>query len=479
MIFSSTLFLFLFLPLTALLYYVVPRRFPRARNNVLLVASLAFYGWGEPVNIALMLLSICANYAAGLLVHRYRDDWPMKVAVTAGATGFNVGLLYIFKYLNFTVDGANILFGAGIELGHIALPIGISFFTFQSMSYVFDVYSGKAQPQRSLPSLALYIALFPQLIAGPIIRYADIEGQIAQRRADIEKIASGAQRFVVGLSKKVLIANQAAVFADLAFSGGSRTAAMAWAGAICYALQIYFDFSGYSDMAIGLGRMFGFEFPENFNYPYISSTVQEFWRRWHISLSSWFRDYLYIPLGGNRRGKARTYVNLMIVFLVTGLWHGANVTFVAWGLWHGVFLILERGAFGRLLKKLPTAATWAYTMLVVLSGWVLFRSDSIGGALTYLKNMFTFSSGGLTQALANIDALLAAAILAGIIGCAPIIPAIKKALYGSGSHFANENGSALGEAVSWAGIAASLVCLVMSVIFLSGSDFNPFLYFRF
>jgi len=309
MIFSSTLFLFIFLPATLLAYYAIPAKHLKARNIVLLCASLIFYAWGEPKNIILMLLSIAANYVFGLLIGKFAENSGKKKLVLVLSIVFNLGMLGYYKYWNLFTFG---------KLWEVALPIGISFFTFQIMSYVIDVYRGEVAVQRSLFKLGLYISLFPQLIAGPIVRYADIELQLSERTTDLKKFASGIRRFIVGFSKKVLIANVVAVPTDTIFALESRPAATAWLGIICYALQIYFDFSGYSDMAIGLGRMFGFEFLENFDYPYISTSVREFWRRWHISLSTWFRDYLYIPLGGNRRGKLRTYINLVIVFACTG-----------------------------------------------------------------------------------------------------------------------------------------------------------------
>lgn len=325
MIFSSTLFLFIFLPATLLVYYIIPSKYLKARNIALLCASLVFYAWGEPKNIILVLISIVCNYLFGILLGKFAESQGKKRLVLVLAVVFNLGLLGYYKYWN--------LFTFGM-LWKVALPIGISFYTFQIMSYVIDVYRGVVAVQRSPFKLGLYIALFPQLIAGPIVRYADIEAQLSERTTNLKKFASGVRRFIVGFSKKVLIANVVALTADNIFAMDTidRPAATAWLGVICYALQIYFDFSGYSDMAIGLGRMFGFEFLENFDYPYISGSVREFWRRWHMSLSTWFRDYLYIPLGGNRRGTTRTYINLMIVFACTGFWHGASWSFLIWSL---------------------------------------------------------------------------------------------------------------------------------------------------
>jgi len=347
------------------------------------------------------------------------------------------------------------------------------------MSYPIDIYKGDAKLQKSIVSFGAFVALFPQLIAGPIVRYKQIAEQLENRAQNLDKIAAGAQRFIIGLSKKILIANQVSVFADRAFNTSSPTSVMAWVGAICYALQIYFDFSGYSDMAIGLGQMFGFEFPENFDYPYISNTVQNFWRRWHISLSSWFRDYLYIPLGGNRKGTFRTYMNLLVVFFVTGLWHGASWSFVIWGLYHGAFLMLERGVWGKFLKRLPKAVTWFYAMFVVLIGWVIFRAENIGRAFEYLKCMFNFKTGGLSLTLANLNIIILFALLLGIIFSVPILPSVKKRLFGDKNHFEYEYLPPAKQAASIASIFGCVGLLVLSVIFLTGSDFNPFLYFRF
>ena len=480
MIFSSTIFLFIFLPMNLLLYYIIPKKFLAARNLLLLCTSLIFYSWGEPVVVLIMVLSIAVNYAFGLLFGLWDEEKSKKNLVLIFAVAFNVILLGYFKYFNFFVDNINFVFGMDFT-SKVALPIGISFYTFQIMSYIFDIYFGNVKPQKNIFNLALYIAFFPQLIAGPIVRYIDIEAQLQDRTESLEKMASGFQRFIVGLSKKILIANQVSIFADFAFNTTSLTSVMAWVGTICYALQIYFDFSGYSDMAIGLARMFGFEFLENFKYPYISNTIQNFWRRWHISLSSWFRDYLYIPLGGNRKGNLRTYLNLLIVFAVTGLWHGASWSFVVWGLYHGAFLMLERGAWGRILKKLPSALTWVYTMVVVLIGWVLFRADDLGKAIEYIKSMFNFTTGGLAITLANLNIVSLVALICGIIFSAPVLPYVKKKIFGdeNQNHLTCENPTMSRQIASYISIVGSLCMLIVSIIFLTGSDFNPFLYFRF
>ncbi|HHW24629.1 MAG TPA: MBOAT family protein [Clostridiales bacterium] len=462
MIFSSTLFLFIFLPATLLAYYAIPAKHLKARNIVLLCASLIFYAWGEPKNIILMLLSIAANYVFGLLIGKFAENSGKKKLVLVLSIVFNLGMLGYYKYWNLFTFG---------KLWEVALPIGISFFTFQIMSYVIDVYRDEVAVQRSLFKLGLYISLFPQLIAGPIVRYADIELQLSERTTDLKKFASGIRRFIVGFSKKVLIANVVAVPTDTIFALESRPAATAWLGIICYALQIYFDFSGYSDMAIGLGRMFGFEFLENFDYPYISTSVREFWRRWHISLSTWFRDYLYIPLGGNRRGKLRTYINLVIVFACTGFWHGASWSFLIWGLYHGFFLVVERLGFGKVLERLPKFIGRMYTLLAVLFGWVLFRADNLTLAIKYMGDMLNFANFGLTHAVSQLDNLKIITIIAGIIASMPVLGFIKKQFEKRGER---------GEAT--ASVLSTAVCAVMfcfAIICLTGSDYNPFIYFRF
>lgn len=461
MIFSSTIFLFIFLPAVLLLNYIIPKKYIAAKNVMLLVASLLFYAWGEPKNILLMLLSIAANYIFGLLLGKYDKDEKIRKIVLTVSLIFNLGLLFFFKYWNFVTGGI---------FEEIALPIGISFFTFQIMSYTIDVYWRNVAPQKNFAKLALYISLFPQLIAGPIVRYIDVEKQLTDRTCTAEKTAKGIVRFSMGLAKKVIISNTVAVIADTVFAIDSGLLSVtAWVGIICYALQIYYDFSGYSDMAIGMGHMLGFDFLENFNYPYISCSVQEFWRRWHISLSSWFRDYLYIPLGGNRKGKVRTYINLIIVFICTGFWHGASWNFLVWGLFHGLFQILERLGLRKLLDKLPKFIGWIYTMFVVLVGWVFFRADTMGAALDYLGSMFSFN-GGLSNAMAQFSNLSFFITVIAIILSAPLFPFIKKKAEKS------EVGTKVFMIVEMVLMA---VLIVTSVIFLTGSDYNPFIYFRF
>lgn len=461
MVFSTPIFLFLFLPAVLVLNYIIPKKYIAAKNVVLLIASLFFYAWGEPKNVLLMLLSIAVNYVCGLLLGRFDSDEKKRKVVLWVSVVFNLGLLFFFKYFNFVTGG---LFPV------IKLPIGISFFTFQIMSYTIDVYRRSVEPQKSLLKLALYISLFPQLIAGPIVRYIDVEKQLTYRECTAEKTARGMIRFSMGLAKKVIVSNTVAAICDGIFGSTNTVPAFtAWVGVICYALQIYFDFSGYSDMAIGMGHMLGFDFLENFNYPYVSCSVQEFWRRWHISLSSWFRDYLYIPLGGNRRGKVRTYINLIIVFACTGLWHGASFSFIVWGLWHGLFLVIERLGFKKVLDKLPKFIGWIYTMLVVLVGWVFFRADTLSAAMKYLGEMFSFS-GGVANGMAQFDNLSFIITVIAIVLCTPVYQFLK------GKLEKTEGGK---KAAFVIGAVLATGLFILSVIFLTGSGYNPFIYFRF
>lgn len=363
--------------------------------------SIFFYAYGEPKFVFVMLLCILGNYIAGLIIEQTKEkSLFLRRCILLATVVFNLSILFYCKYYDFFVSNVNALTGLEIPLRHIVLPIGISFFTFQAMSYVFDLYLGKVSVQRNLLKLALYVALFPQLVAGPIVRYKDVNEQINFRVHSIDLFVEGIKRFITGLTKKIIIANQMALVADTIFEMPTTdlSVLLAWLGAIAYMMQIYYDFSGYSDMAIGLGRMFGFTFLENFNYPYISRSITEFWRRWHISLSSWFKDYIYIPLGGSRKGNV--YFNISVVFLVTGLWHGAAWTFLLWGIWHGIFRILERvGSKMDLPFHIPNGIQWIYTMLVVIVGWVLFRATSIDAAVSYLQIMFGFSGQPLFEGM--------------------------------------------------------------------------------
>jgi len=392
MVFSSNIFLFLFLPLVIAVYFLPLERFlgRKYKNNFLLIASLFFYSWGETKYIILLLSSIIGNYYFGLLISKEKK-YSLVIAIT-----FNLALLCYFKYANFFVDSLN-SFGISIENKKILLPIGISFFTFHAISYLIDIYRKKCEVQRNLLDLALYIAFFPQLIAGPIVRYNFIQRFLTTRTHSAISVSYGIRRFIIGLGKKVIIANPLGEVADAVFSSGASdlTTPIAWVGIFCYSLQIYFDFSGYSDMAIGLARVFGFKFPENFNYPYVARSIKDFWRRWHISLSSWFRDYLYIPLGGNRVSITRQYLNLVLVFFLCGLWHGASWNFVIWGLFHGLFLVLERGEkYGKALNYLPKLLQNFYAIFLVMIGWVFFRSPDLVYSMDFLKVMFVGNDVG-------------------------------------------------------------------------------------
>ena len=460
MVFSSPVFLFAFLPALLAVYFLGGKKL---RNIILVVFSLLFYAWGEPKTVFLMILSILANYGAGLLMEKYPER---KKTVLTLAVIYNLAVLFVFKYLNFAADTINSIFGTNIAIARIALPIGISFYTFQIMSYVIDVYRGKCAAQRNVLSLALYISLFPQLIAGPIVRYVDIEKQIRNRQTTVDGLYEGFLRFATGFAKKILIADQLAPLVNTVFSGSYASMSLHWVGAIAYTLQIFFDFSGYSDMAIGLGKIFGFDFLENFDYPYIARSVKEFWRRWHISLSSWFRDYLYIPLGGNRKGKARTYLNLLIVFLATGLWHGASFTFVIWGLYHGLFLIIERLGLGKALDRCPKAVRHLYTLLVVVIGWVFFRADSLGAAGAYIAGMFTPGEKDLVLLNYVMDGQYWFCIAAGILFSIPVFRKLARPK--------KENAFLR---------AAYPVCVIavfiLAICYMVGSGYSPFLYFRF
>jgi len=471
MVFSSLVFVCIFLPVVLILHTAIGNR--KVKNGLLLAASLLFYTYGEPVYIFLMLASALINYIFALLLDKRRSKVFLVLAVA-----INLGLLGVFKYTGFILTNINAAFGLGLPVPQIALPIGISFFTFQALSYVIDVYRQEVAVQKSYAKLLLYISFFPQLIAGPIVRYVDIAKEIDNRSADARQIAFGLRRFIAGLGKKVLIANAMGAAADYIFNHGAANLNMlgAWIGAIAYLMQIYYDFSGYSDMGIGLGKMFGFHFKENFNHPYISGSVQEFWRRWHISLSSFFRDYVYIPLGGNRKGKFRTVLNRIIVFFLTGLWHGANWTFIIWGLFHGFFLLLEE--FVPLIKKLPKILRHIYTMLAVTVGFVVFRADSISEALLFIGKMFSgtdFSAATMSFAIQALTPYFIAMLLAAILCCGPLRKLTQRvsALEVKETLTAGENGLQIASFV--------LACLLLlwCIIRLAGGSYNPFIYFRF
>jgi alginate O-acetyltransferase complex protein AlgI len=476
MVFASPVFLFFFLPLTLAAYYALPQR---CRSAVLLVASVVFYAWGEARYLPLVLGSVAFNWWMGLRIARATGDRPRRRWLTAAVAG-NLVTLAVFKYANFAVANvdalAPVLGLPPLAWWTIPLPLGISFFTFHAISYVVDVYKRSASAQPAVRTFALYILLFPQLIAGPIIRYRDIAAQLVARDANVSEFAYGVRRFVIGLGKKLLIANTLGARADAIFAlpGGELNAPLAWLGIACYTLQIYFDFSGYSDMAIGLMRMFGFRILENFNYPYVSRSVREFWRRWHISLSNWFRDYLYVPLGGNRRGRGRAYANLVVVFVLCGLWHGASWPFVLWGAWHGLFLVVERAGLGRLLDRRPALAH-VYALAAVVGGWVLFRCDTLAHARDYYAALLgaSVADPALHPVARYLDPLVAATLVVGVLGATPI--ARRLATWRDRALAASR---AAGVVVAIDGTWVSAI-FVASAAMLAAGTYNPFIYFRF
>lgn len=463
--------MYLFLPICLLLYFILHGI--KARNYLLLVMSLLFYAWGEPKWIILMIVTTLIDYGAGLLVDQYRGQKLAKWAL-AGSVVITLSFLAVFKYLGFFNQNLNQIFGAELPTQIFNLPIGISFYTFQAITYVVDVYRGKAQVQRSYANLLLYVALFPQLIAGPIVRYTDIAAQLENREMTLPGFSKGITRFVTGLGKKVLLANIAGQVATSLIGGDLSKASVlgAWLGIFAYTFQIYFDFSGYSDMAIGLGHMFGFTYVENFNYPYISKSITEFWRRWHISLSTFFRDYVYIPLGGNRRHQLR---NMFIVWALTGLWHGASWNFVLWGLYYFVFLAIEKLFLGKFLEKLPAVVGHAYALFIIVVGWVFFYFDDVSRLGQMLKLMFGFS--GQAGVLPTDTVLLKNHLvffLVAIIACIPVSKLVKALLI----RFSRK-GPVQESLAGAAGILYDVALPFFSTAALVGASYNPFLYFRF
>lgn len=462
MVFSSATFLFAFLPLVLFLVLALPKQ---ARNVVLLLSSLGFYAWGEKWLVLLMLFSIAMNYGIAQLIEKTGKKAYLQMGVF-----LNLGLLGVYKYSDFIIENTNFLLGSQLKATELSLPIGISFFTFQGLSYLVDVWRKDIQAEKSILNFGTYISFFPQLIAGPIVRYQTVARDLHKVFFHRSAMVRGIELFVLGLLKKLLFANLAGKVADDAFNLPEPTMGMAWIGAICYALQIYYDFSGYSDMAVGLGRIFGFRFPVNFRHPYSAHSMQDFWRRWHITLSTWFRDYLYIPLGGNRKGPFRLYFNLVVVFFFTGLWHGASWNFVVWGLWHGLFLVVERLLRKRKLDWLQYFAP-IYVGWVVLTGWVFFRADSLEAALQYLSIMHGFQEGYNWSALRLFSPYHTTVILFALLACWPLR---KKLLWFMQRKLQLPQASVLGiKALSL------LVALVFCAFELASSTFNPFIYFRF
>lgn len=467
MVFSSQIFIFIFLPFTLLSYYLFPNKL---RNYVLLLLlSIFFYSWGGVNYVLILLTSILINYSFGIFISKYIERIAIKRLLLTIGVILNLILLFYFKYYDFTITNLNTLFKLDIALKEIVLPIGISFFTFQGMSYIIDIYRGTATVNKNIFSVALYISLFPQLVAGPIVKYKDIEDQIRNRKETLQGFSYGIERFIIGLAKKVIIADVLASIAVSIIPNSTNVidTPTAWLGIICYTLQIYFDFSGYSDMAIGLGAMFGFTFMENFNFPYISKSITEFWRRWHISLSTWFKEYLYIPLGGNRTGN--TYVNLLIVFFVTGLWHGSSWNFIIWGLWHGLFIIIEKFIQNKnWYIKTPSIIKWFVTIFIVIIGWVFFSFDSLSNAFNFLSVMFGITHNEIItfEISYYLNFRTVIWLIFAIILSTPVLTNIFKK-YNSSKYF---------EIIKT--IALSIL-LVICIIFIVNSTYSPFIYFQF
>lgn len=461
MVFSSAIFLFCFLPILLIIYFIIPAR---GKNYLLLVFSLVFYAFGGPKYLLVLLFVVMVDYIGGLLIEKNRENG--KKILTA-VIGVNLATLIFYKYTMFFLENLSVIFSTDLELFEVIMPIGISFYTFQSMSYVIDVYRREVAVQRNYLLLLLYVSLFPQLVAGPIVRYSTIENEIQSRKSSLDDVCYGIERFILGFAKKIIIANQMGMLADIVFDEGTAYTPVAWLGAVAYMFQIYFDFSAYSDMAIGLGRIFGFHFLENFNFPYVSKSIKEFWSRWHISLSTWFRDYVYIPLGGNRKGPMRHFINMGIVWALTGFWHGAEWTFLIWGLYYFVFLAIEKFIIRDRLERIPSLLRHIATLLIVLIGWVLFRSEDMGAFADMVGTMFSFNfdAMGLAEARLYVETYFVY-FIAAVIFSTPIY-------YRICGRFENSTVFAV---IKYAG----LLCLMLvSVMFLAHSSYNPFIYFRF
>ncbi len=467
MVFSSLVFIFLFFIGVMLIYYAVPKRF---KNLVIFLSGVIFYAWGEPLYILVMLGSTLIDYCAGLLIWKFDKNIVVKRISLIVSILMNLGLLGVFKYGGFVIDNVNNIFATAFDNPNLPLPIGISFFTFQSMSYTIDMYLGKIKVQKNPITFAAFVNLFPQLVAGPIVRYDDIARELDDRKIDLDCIYSGIIRFITGMGKKVLLANSVGMLWDTVIASdlGNASLLTVWLGIIAYTLQIYFDFSGYSDMAIGIGRMMGFNFPENFNYPYLSKSISEFWRRWHMTLGAWFRSYVYIPLGGNRKGKGRTIFNLAVVWAATGIWHGANWTFIVWGTLYGVVIILEKLFLGKVLEKLPSFVGHIYTMLLVMLGWVLFASPNISTAGTYIATMFGASGILIDNTAIYLLINYGFILVFGIFAATDLWKRIVEKLSVKLPTFTNY-------ITPFAKTAVFLICIA----YLADATYNPFLYFNF
>ena len=468
MVFSSLTFLFVFLPLVIIFYFIIKKR--KYRNIVLLLFSLLFYAWGEPKNIFLMLITIFISYVFGLIINHYENNKNIKTLFFIICLLLILSFLIYFKYFNFILYNLSRIFRFNYNIKNIIMPIGISFYTFQILSYIIDLFRGRIKVQKNIMNLALYVTLFPQLIAGPIVRYTTIEDELTNRNETLDGFVKGLKRFIIGLSKKVIIANNIAVISDFVFDLPSQNnygMLIYWVGAIAYSLQIYYDFSGYSDMAIGLGEIFGFHFLENFDYPYISKSITEFWRRWHISLGTWFKDYIYIPLGGNRVKKTRCILNLLIVWGLTGIWHGASFNFILWGLYFGLILIVEKYLLKNVLNKINRYLLWLYSSFIIVIGWVIFRADGLYNVVSYIKKMFSFRSMNIMSLLSVNNIFIYFIFFA--IGLIFVFP-IK-------NHFLKKyENNIVYKILSDIFI---LLLLVLCIVFLISSKYNPFIYFRF
>lgn len=468
MVFSSLIFIFMFLPITLICYYLVPKV---KRNLVILISSLFFYGWGEPVYIFLMVVSIVINHIGGLLIEENREDSEKCKFIFITVLVIDLGSLVFFKYYGFLIDNINLIFNSSLRIKSLALPLGISFYTFQLISYIADVYTGKVMAQDNIITFGAYISMFPQLVAGPIVQYNYVKEQLFNRKESILNFGRGTERFIIGVGKKVLIANNLGIIWKSIKCLPSNEISMvsAWIGIIAFTLQIYFDFSGYSDIAIGLGKMMGFDFLENFKYPYIARSISEFWRRWHISLGSWFRQYIYIPMGGNRRGLGIQFRNLMIVWFATGLWHGASWNFVVWGIYFGLLIFMEKIFMADFLNKIPRVFAHMYTIVLIMISWVFFETDTLWSALSYLKIMFGISGNVIIDNLAKYTIRTNFLIL--IIGILAVTPLFKNTL------------TMLKTKFKLKGVTVAIVCniiiLFISTVYLVSDSYNPFLYFRF
>lgn len=466
MVFSSTIFVFLFLPLVLILYFLMPKKF---RNYILLIFSIIFYIFGGPKFLLVLLLVVLIDYFGALLIDKKKNKKLFLIITIC----LNIATLFYFKYTGFFLENINNLFSLNIKIPDIVLPIGISFYTFQAMSYVIDVYREKVKVQKNFFTLLLYVSLFPQLVAGPIVRYETIEKELTSRETTFDDLVYGIRRFILGLAKKVIIANQMGALADIIFTSNNLSTPIAWLGAFAYTFQIYFDFSAYSDMAIGLGRIFGFKFLENFNFPYIAKSVTDFWRRWHISLSTWFRDYVYIPLGGNRKGILRQIFNLFIVWSLTGFWHGAEWNFVIWGLYYFIFLILEKFVLKKILKKTPSVLLHIYTMFIVIIGWVIFRCDNLNTLTMFFKELFSFNvtEYGINELLIYLESYGVYFILAIIFSFPTYYKIIDKI-----DSINNKKVKLFLDICHYLGL---IILFVITIMFLAKSSYNPFIYFRF